>query len=62
MINSYDKVIKKLKYKDMNINDLLHRALQLESLSAEEGVFLFENAPMTDLMQVGHRLRKHHVL
>jgi cyclic dehypoxanthinyl futalosine synthase len=61
MINSYDKVIKKLKYKDMNINDLLHRALQLESLSAEEGVFLFENAPMTDLMQVGHRLRKHHV-
>jgi cyclic dehypoxanthinyl futalosine synthase len=45
----------------MNINDLLHRALQLESLSAEEGVFLFENAPMTDLMQVGHRLRKHHV-
>ncbi|MGB0864541.1 MAG: cyclic dehypoxanthinyl futalosine synthase [Saprospiraceae bacterium] len=45
----------------MNINDLLHRALQLESLSAEEGVFLFENAPMTDLMHVGHRLRQHHV-
>lgn len=45
----------------MNINDLLHRALQLDSLSAEEGVFLFENAPMTDLMHVGHRLRKHHV-
>ncbi len=45
----------------MNINDLLHSALRLESLSAEEGVFLFENAPMTDLVYVGHQLRKHHV-
>ena len=28
----------------MNINDLLDRALQFEFLSAEEGVFLLENA------------------
>ena len=45
----------------MNVNDLLQRALALDFLSAEEGVFLFENAPMTDLMYVGHQLRKHQV-
>ncbi len=45
----------------MNINDLLHRALQLEFLSAEEGVFLFENAATAELMYVGNALRQHHV-
>jgi cyclic dehypoxanthinyl futalosine synthase len=45
----------------MNINDLLHRALQLEFLSAEEGVFLFENATTAELMYVGNALRQHHV-
>ncbi len=45
----------------MNINDLLHRALQLEFLSAEEGVFLFENASTAELMYVGNALRQHHV-
>lgn len=45
----------------MNINDLLHRALNLEFLSAEEGVFLFENATTAELMYVGNALRQHHV-
>ncbi len=45
----------------MNIDELLHRALNFEDLSAEEGVFLFENAEMTELMYVGHQLRKKQV-
>ena len=45
----------------MQINDLLERALNLEFLSAEEGVFLFENASTADLMYVGNQLRQHHV-
>ena len=45
----------------MNIDDLLHRALQLEFLSAEEGVFLFEQAPTAELAYVGNQLRQHHV-
>ena len=45
----------------MQINDLLHRALRLEDLSIEEGVFLFENASTAELMYVGNQLRQHHV-
>ncbi len=45
----------------MRTDDLLHNALRLESLSAEEGVFLFENAATAELMYVGNRLRMHHV-
>lgn len=45
----------------MKIDELLHRALQLEFLSAEEGVFLFENATTAELMYVGNKLRQHHV-
>ena len=45
----------------MNINTLLERALHLESLTAEEGVFLFENASTADLMFVGNQLRQKHV-
>ena len=45
----------------MNVNDLLERALELDHLTAEEGVFLFENAPTTDLMYVGDTLRQRHV-
>ena len=45
----------------MNISDLLHRALKLDFLSAEEGVFLFENASTSELMYVGNKLRFHHV-
>ncbi len=45
----------------MNISDLLSRALQLEFLTAEEGVFLFENATTAELMYVGDKIRQHHV-
>ena len=44
----------------MNINDLLDRALQFEFLSAEEGVFLLENASTAELMYVGQKMRQHH--
>lgn len=53
-----------LSYKDhliMNTEDLLRRALQLEHLSIEEGVFLFENATTAELMYVGNKLRQKHV-
>ncbi|MCB0519869.1 MAG: dehypoxanthine futalosine cyclase [Lewinellaceae bacterium] len=45
----------------MRTDDLLQNALNLEGLTAEEGVFLFENAPTAELMYVGNRLRQHHV-
>ncbi len=45
----------------MRIDDLLGRALNLEFLSAEEGVFLFEQATTAELMYVGNKLRQHHV-
>jgi len=45
----------------MRTDELLHRALRLEHLTAEEGVFLFENAATAELMYVGNALRQHHV-
>ena len=45
----------------MHIDDLLHRALQLDHLSTEEGVFLFEHASTAELMFVGNKLRQKHV-
>jgi cyclic dehypoxanthinyl futalosine synthase len=45
----------------MNTEDLLHRALRLEWLSPDEGVFLLEQAPTAALMYVGNCLRQHHV-
>lgn len=45
----------------MLVEELLHRGLKLESLTAEEGVFLFEQATTADLMYVGNKLRQHHV-
>lgn len=45
----------------MKVDTLLDRALQLEFLSAEEGVFLFEHAPTSALMYVANQLRQHHV-
>ena len=39
------------------IDSLLDKALALEWLSAEEGVFLFENASTAELMQVANTLR-----
>jgi cyclic dehypoxanthinyl futalosine synthase len=45
----------------MVINDLLQRALNFDNLTAEEGVFLFENAATAELMYVGNKMRQHHV-
>jgi len=42
------------------VDSLLHRAINRDFLSAEEGVFLFQNAPTADLMYVGHSIRNHH--
>src|ERR1043165_2192781 len=42
----------------MQLSALYERALKFEFLSAEEGVFLFENAPLTELMYVANELRK----
>ncbi len=46
---------------DFNNADLLQKAINLEFLSAEEGLFLFENAPVTELMYAGDRIRQQHV-
>ncbi len=40
---------------------LYKSALQGEFLSAEDGMFLFNNAPLTELMHVGNELRKKQV-
>ncbi len=45
----------------MNTNDLLHRALRQEFLTAEEGLFLFENAATAELMLAGNQLRQKQV-
>ncbi|MFZ4771036.1 MAG: cyclic dehypoxanthinyl futalosine synthase [Ferruginibacter sp.] len=45
----------------MNLNDLYSRALAFEFLTVEEGVFLFENAALSELMYVADELRKKQV-
>src|ERR1043165_7141053 len=42
----------------MQLSALYERALKFEFLSAEEGVYLFENAPLAELMYVADELRK----
>jgi len=42
----------------MKVDELLQRALDLDFLSIEEGVFLFENAPTAVLMEVGNAIRQ----
>lgn len=42
----------------MNVTNLLARALNFDFLSIEEGVFLYENAPTSQLMFVGNELKK----
>lgn len=42
----------------MNITGLLKKALNKEFLNVEEGQYLFENAPTSDLMFVANELRK----
>jgi cyclic dehypoxanthinyl futalosine synthase len=45
----------------MQLADLYQKALQFEFLSIEEGMFLFEQAPLTELMYVADEMRKKHV-
>jgi cyclic dehypoxanthinyl futalosine synthase len=45
----------------MNISDLYYKASQFEFLSKEEGMFLYANAPLTELMLVADELRKKQV-
>ncbi len=42
----------------MEVSTLLNRALNQEFLSAQEGEFLFHNAPTSELMFVGNELKK----
>jgi cyclic dehypoxanthinyl futalosine synthase len=42
----------------MELRDLYKKAQHFEFLTAEEGVFLFEQAPLAELMQVATELRK----
>lgn len=45
----------------MEVNNLLHRALGLEFLTVDEGLYLWEHATTAQLMYVGNALRQHHV-
>lgn len=45
----------------MQLADLYRKALNFEFLSAEEGTFLFNNAPSAELMNIGDELRKKQV-
>lgn len=45
----------------MKLEELYQKALNFESLSVDEGVYLFSNAPLTELMFVANDLRKRQV-
>ena len=45
----------------MNLNDLYQKASNFEFLSIEEGMYLFQHAPLTELMFVADELRKQQV-
>jgi cyclic dehypoxanthinyl futalosine synthase len=45
----------------MDLPGIYERALNFEFLTAEEGIFLFEHAPLTELMHVANELRKKQV-
>ena len=45
----------------MELNDLYKKALRFDFLTVNEGVFLFENAPLAELMYVADELRKKQV-
>ena len=46
---------------DMNLETLYQRALNFEHLTKEEGMFLFENAPLNELSHIANELRKKQV-
>jgi len=45
----------------MNLSELYARAISLEFLSKEEGVFMYHHAPLTELMYVADEIRKQQV-
>jgi cyclic dehypoxanthinyl futalosine synthase len=45
----------------MELNDLYQKALRFEFLTVEEGMFMFENAALTELMFLADELRKKQV-
>ena len=45
----------------MQLNDLYQKALEFQFLTIEEGMYLFEHAPLTELMYVADELRKKQV-
>src|SRR3954465_1700608 len=45
----------------MNVAVLFEKALKFDFLSVDEGVYLFENSPLTELMYVANELRKKQV-
>lgn len=45
----------------MNFPELYRKALNLQFLSVEEGLFLYHHVPLAELMQLGARLRQRHV-
>ncbi|MBS1655717.1 MAG: CofH family radical SAM protein, partial [Bacteroidetes bacterium] len=45
----------------MTLASLYHKASAFEFLTAEEGLFLFKHAPLTDLMMIADELRKKQV-
>jgi cyclic dehypoxanthinyl futalosine synthase len=45
----------------MQLANLYSKALKFEFLSIEEGMFLFEQAPLAELMFVANEMKKHHV-
>src|SRR4051812_13335778 len=45
----------------MNVAALYEKALNFEFLSVEEGVYLLENSPLTELMYIANELRKKQV-
>ena len=45
----------------MNLTELYNKAMNFEFLSAEEGVYLYEKAPLAELMFVANELRKKQV-
>ncbi len=45
----------------MKVEDILHKALSFEFLTVEEGIHLYEYAPLSELMYVADEMRKKHV-
>ncbi len=45
----------------MNLSNVFTKALNFEFLSVEEGMFLFNNAALSELMLVANELRKKQV-